>query len=366
MRYWAYLNGEVPGSFSPEQLATVPGFTGTTLVCPAEGEIDEKSWRRAGEFEEIASALAARPEPAPLSAPAVAASAAASVAATAAAAPTPTDVDAMLDSASSKLFHHVADLMKELENRREERALVVSLQRQIAALKDELAQARDRAGADGLKLARLAELEESARKDQTAIESLRSGLQAREQAHNEARASLEKTKNELEATRRRQAEAYNDLAVRNRLVDKLSKDLTDKELSLAKSLGVIRRLEEDLNRLCPSPAALAAAPPLAPAAPPLEPPAVAAVPAAAPILTAAPAPPPVPVAAEPESVRELSVPAAPAPAAPEAPAAPLPTVTADEPPQAPPYLEPPHAADRGKPQQALAAFLKRFFPGQPH
>jgi hypothetical protein len=70
MRYWAYLNGEVPGSFSPEQLAAVPGFTGGTLVCPSEGEIDEKSWRRAGEFEEIARALAVRPGTAPLSAPA--------------------------------------------------------------------------------------------------------------------------------------------------------------------------------------------------------------------------------------------------------------------------------------------------------
>jgi hypothetical protein len=174
-------------------------------------------------------------------------------------------------------------------------------------------------------------------------------------------------KNELEATRRRQAEAYNDLAVRNRLVDKLSKDLTDKELSLAKSLGVIRRLEEDLNRLCPTPAA----------APAAQAPVAAAPSPAASAETASAAAASVPAAPEPiatasavqdaapavEAVRELSVPAAPAA---EAPAAPLPTVTADEPPQAPPYLEPPLPADRARPQQALAAFLKRFFPGQPH
>ena len=52
MRYWAYINGEVPGSFSPEQLAAAAGVTPATLICPAEGEIDEKSWRRAGEFGE--------------------------------------------------------------------------------------------------------------------------------------------------------------------------------------------------------------------------------------------------------------------------------------------------------------------------
>jgi|GEM_PF-2365408 len=369
MRYWAYLNGEVPGSFSPEQLAAVSGFTNATLVCPAEGEIDEKSWRRAGEFEEIARALAARPAPAAASVPAVAAAAAASSTAA------PTDVDSMLDSASSKLFHHVADLMKELENRREERALVVSLQRQVAALRDELAKESQRATMSELKVTRLAELEEAARKDQAAIASLQSSLQTREQAHNDARIALEKMKIELESTRRRQAEAYNDLVVRNRLVDKLSKDLTDKELSLAKSLGVIRRLEEDLNRLCPPPsaaviAAAAVVPLEAPRpAPPIasvstEPIAAPAPTPVAPVLTPAATPAPVdaaaPSAPSPEPVRELSVPAAPTPSGP------LPAVTADEPPQAPPYLEPPLTVAPSKPQQALAAFLKRFFPGQPH
>ncbi|NNN04870.1 MAG: hypothetical protein HKL90_03120 [Elusimicrobia bacterium] len=330
MRYWAYINGEVPGSFSPEQLAAVPGVSNATLVCPAEGEIDEKSWRRAGEFDEVARALAERdaaPAAAPSPAPAAAAAASTAVSAT-------SDVDSMLDSSSAKLFNHVADLMKELEMRREEKALVLSLQRQMTALKDELAQSRDRSAMLELRLLKIGELEETARKDQAVIQSLQSNLQAREKAHEEARQSLDRMKNELEATRRRQFEANTDLSVRNRLVDKLSKDLSDKELALAKALNVIRRLEEDLHRLCPG---LAAAPPVV-----TEP--LASPPEAAPMT-------------------ELSVPAAPKP---PAPSAPLPTVTADEPAPAPAYLEPPHAVEGSKPQLALAALLKRFFPGQPH
>jgi hypothetical protein len=348
MRYWAYINGEVPGSFSAEQLASVSGFTSTTLVCPAEGEIDEKSWKRAGEFEDIANVLAGR---------AVAASAATSELAAAAAAtasvPPTTDVDSMLDSAGSKLFHHVADLMKELENRREERALSVSLQRQVAALKDELNQSRERSSAFELRAQRFAELEESARKDANIIQSLQSSLQAREQAHNEARIALEKMKNELETERRRHAEAVNDLAVRNRLVDKLSKELTDKELSLAKSLGMIRRLEEDLNRLCPTPVEFSPAP--APAEAVAAPEPVARTTEPAPAVRDAPAP-----------LLLLVAPAAPAAAAPTAPAVDLPAYTADDPPAAPPYLEPQAPSEPSKAQQALDAFLKRFFPGRNH
>jgi hypothetical protein len=60
MRYWAYMNGEVPGSFTAAELAALPGFSMTTLVCPAQGEIAEKNWRRAGEFGDVAAALTAR------------------------------------------------------------------------------------------------------------------------------------------------------------------------------------------------------------------------------------------------------------------------------------------------------------------
>jgi hypothetical protein len=363
MRYWAYLNGEVPGSFSPEQLAAMPGVTMTTLVCPADGEIDEKNWRRAGECDEVARALAARAQPARLAAPAEAALL------TTPSTTSAKDVDAMIDAASTKLFHHVADLMKELENRREEKALILSLQRFNAAVKEELAQARERIGALEMSLARMAELEESQRKDQTVISSLQSSLQNREQSLTETRVTAEKLKNELDTARRRNLEAQNDLAIRNRLVDKLSRDLSEKELSLAKSLGVIRRMEEDLNRLCPEVSVPLAAP-RAPAPLPTvaEPPPAAAAPAPTP----APAPE-VPTAQEPvapapteattappdQPVGTLSVPEAPSPA-------PLPVYTADEPPQAPPYLEPAPPTDRPKAQEALVSFLKRLLPGQPH
>src|SRR5438270_11249691 len=33
------LNGEVPGSYAPPELVALAGFSMTTLVCPAEGEI---------------------------------------------------------------------------------------------------------------------------------------------------------------------------------------------------------------------------------------------------------------------------------------------------------------------------------------
>jgi hypothetical protein len=356
MRYWAYMNGEVPGSFTAAELAALPGFSMTTLVCPAQGEIAEKNWRRAGEFGDVAAALTARENAAPLPSAATATAAAAASAST--------DVDAMIDSASSKLFSHVADLMKELESRREEKALITSLQRHIAALKEELAQTRERSNLLELRLPRIAELEETHRKSQAALESLQTSLLTREQALNEARVAAEKNKNEAEAAKRRLQESVNDLAVRNRLVDRLSKDLSEKELSLAKSLGVIRRLEEDLNRLCPDPGSAlpsrAAEAPVRPSesAPPQayarnadEPPAL-----TGPAIPPAPEPLAVPLeASSPEaSPRSMPLPV------------PLTPYTLDEPPTPPPYLEAMPAGERPKAQQALVSFLKRIFPGQAH
>lgn len=302
MRYWVYMNGEVPGSYDPEQLTGLAGFTMTTLVCPAQGEIAEKNWRRAGEFDEIAKLVGARadkaaPPPPPSAGPASSSAA---------------DVDSMLDTASNRLFSHVADLMKELENRREERALSVSLQRQISALKEELSQTRERANMLEMRLPRIAELEEAQRKDHEALQSLQAGLKSREQALNDSRIDAEKLKNELDGTKRRLLETQNDLTMRNRLVDKLSKELSDKELSLAKSLGLIRRMEEDLNRLCPEGLPGASAP-----------------------------------APEPKASAELS------------------SFTTDEPPPTPPYLEP-SPSDRPKAHQALVNLIKKVFPGQPH
>lgn len=335
MRYWTFMNGEVPGSFTAEELAKLPGFSMTTLVCPAQGEIAEKNWRRAGEFGDIAAAVTAREKSMPPPAPAPAPSASPSA-----------DVDAMIDTASTRLFSHVADLMKELENRREEKGLIVSLQRQIAALKEELAQTRERANLLEVRLPRIAELEEAARKDAAALQSLQASLQSRDAALNETRIAGEQNRNDLDAARRRLQETTNDLALRNRLVDKLSKELSEKELSLAKSLGVIRRLEEDLNRLCP-PAEPAPSPRAAlPAGPaPAE-----SVPVEPPALTG----PAIPLAPEPLSQRAVApsgdLPPAPAPLAADEPAAPR----ADEPPGKQPQA-----------QEALVSFLKRVFPNQP-
>jgi hypothetical protein len=353
MRYWAFMNGEVPGSYTAAELAALPGFSMTTLVCPAQGEIAEKNWRRAGEFSDIARAVTERAQAAPP--PASLSSAAAEAVAGSSA-----DVDAMIDGAGTRLFSHVADLMKELESRREEKALILSLQRQIMALKDELTQTRERSNMLEMRLPRIAALEESQRKDQAALESAKTSLQQYEVALNDARITAEKTKNELEATKRRLQETANDLALRNRLVDRMSKELSEKELSLAKSLGLIRRFEEDLERLCPDPAVLAAA-------------------AAARASISAPPSArvsPLPVAAsdgaqaEPPAQAGPSIPPAPEPleaaagaTAGQLPPSPTP-YTLDEPPPTPPYLEPHAPAVEGqKAQGALVDFIKRIFPG---
>src|SRR6184192_4849311 len=109
MKYWVYLKGQVPGSYSPRELASLDEFSVTTLVCPAEGEIREKNWRRSGEFADIIAELqerdAARQPAPPLADVGVVA-----------------DVGAMLDSAGARLFGQVSELMRQLESQREERA----------------------------------------------------------------------------------------------------------------------------------------------------------------------------------------------------------------------------------------------------
>ena len=319
MRYWVYMNGEVPGSYDAGELASLPGFSMTTLVCPASGEIAEKNWRRAGEFGDIAAVLTARERASPPPPPAATATASAAVSAS-------SDVDALIDSASTKLFSHVADLMKELENRREEKGLITSLQRHIAALKEELAQTRERSNLLELRLPRLTELEDAHRKTQAELESLHSGLLTREQSLNEARIAAEKNRNEADTAKRRLEETVSDLAVRNRLVDKLSKELSEKELSLAKSLGVIRRLEEDLNRLCPSPD----------------------------------------LKAQPAAGPERLVPMEPSRAPRPQDSLPSASYTLDEATPLAPYLESMPEGERPKAQKALTSFLKRIFPGQPN
>lgn len=346
------MKGEVPGSFEPAELAALPGFSMTTLVCPASGEIAEKNWRRAGEFEDIAREVTAREAGRPPLAPPQPPVA------------SPSEVDALLDTASTRLFSHVADLMKELETRRDEKSLIVSLQRQISALKEQAAQAREQVTMLEMRVPRIAELEEAQRKDRAALAQLQANLTAREAQLNELRATYERARAELDAAKLRATEANNDLTIRNRLVDKLSHDLSEKELSLAKSLGVIRRLEEDLNRLCPPAEMLKAEPPRAePPAPVrapvrLEP--VAPPPAPTPVLVSAEADLPPSATAAPidppqEPVKVLSVPDLKTPV----------PFTNDEPPPMPPYLEPP-VTQAPKAHEALMGFLRKVFPGQNH
>jgi uncharacterized coiled-coil protein SlyX len=253
MKYWVYMNGEVPGCYTPQELAGLTGFSGTTLVCPAEGEIVEKNWRRSGEFSDILRFVQERDASRP---PAV---------------PGPDalltgDVNALLDSTSARLFGHVSGLMKELETRREERGVLQSVQRQLVELQEQLQRLREKNIELEGRMPRLRELEESSRRDQDRIQMLETAVRGREEGLSELRVQLEKAKTDADAARRRLGDTGNDLAIRNRLVDKLSRDLTEKELSLAKALGLIRRLEEDLHRLTPSEAAIPAAEAAPPAA----------------------------------------------------------------------------------------------------
>ncbi|MDD5656124.1 MAG: hypothetical protein PHF00_02585 [Elusimicrobia bacterium] len=317
MKFWVYINGEVPWCFTPEEISRLPGFAATTLACPAEGEILEKNWRRAGEFQElmpILHELDRRCQPAPPPAP-----------------PDALDVDKLLDSAGNRLFSHVADLMKELETRREEKGLVLALQRQILDLKDQLQQARDHAAQLENRLPRITELEASARKNADRIQALETALATRDGAVTELRIELEKAKNDLEAAKRRGNESANDLSIRNRLVDKLNRDLTEKEVSLAKALGLIRRMEEDLERLCPK--------------------------GASPAQSQSEEPP--------AAGSEIPLPAEPSPAPAQDPkdsAAPMPRTayTTDEPPALPEIMVPPPPGERPQAHNALMDLLKKI------
>lgn len=115
MKYWLYLGGEVPGTYTPAELAALPGVVSATLVCPAEGKILEKNWRPCAEFPDIAAALKQRPPEKPRKPDAHA------------------DLSQFFDSSSQRIYQHVGDLMRELEKQRAE----------IAELKTQLKLARD-------------------------------------------------------------------------------------------------------------------------------------------------------------------------------------------------------------------------------
>ncbi|MBI5883834.1 MAG: hypothetical protein HZB91_12115 [Elusimicrobia bacterium] len=331
MKYWVYLEGEVPGSFTPEQLAAMPDVAPGTLVCPAEGEILEKNWRQAGEFPDLAAALqdrAAKPQPpAEKSQPAPDASEMTPQEAA-------SDVERFLDTSSSKLFRHVSELMRELEVRRDERSLSASLQRQIAELKEALQKSREKAAILEDRMAVVPTLDESVRKNEIHIHGLEDSLKKSETSHAELHVKYETCRMELDNAKRRLTETSNDLNIRNRLVERLNKEMTEKDLALAKALAVIRRFEEEMGRICPETGDVQ------PAEAPRQP--------ALPLL---PAPRPEPVSSAPEAAPPVRQ-----------------AFTTDDPPTAPPPLEPQVPPLQPEAQNALGRFLKKYFSigGQYH
>ncbi|HVA65293.1 MAG TPA: hypothetical protein VNK24_00015 [Elusimicrobiota bacterium] len=241
MKYWVYLNGEVPGCYPAEELVLLPGFSAATLVCPAEGDIEDKNWRRAGEFVDIIKATQSpREQKTPLAAMSADALRAA-------------NADDFLDSAGARLFRHVSDLVGELESFRETKSLVAALQKQMIDAKEELrhSETEKESARENLKKesARLQALQDSMGQGQEERRRLEAEIEARQKSIEDLRLSAARASSDADAAKRRLDDTLKHLAIRNKLVDKLSQDLSDKESSLAKAVDVIRRLEGELERL---------------------------------------------------------------------------------------------------------------------
>ncbi|MFH1726283.1 MAG: hypothetical protein ABII00_16865 [Elusimicrobiota bacterium] len=248
MRYWVYINGEVPGSYEPDELAATPGFTETSMVCPAAGGIEERHWRHAGQLPEILDALRRRvaaERPLPPEAP----EAEAPGAAEPGMAKGPNDI---LSDSSNRLFRHVSELMKELENRRAERALTQSLQRQIVELNNELLAMRERNAYLQERADLIAGFQDREKKLQDNLTRMRSDAAQRERKIDELEGLIVELRRELEETHRGEASVSRGLERQTRVCDDLTKELADKEFTLAKSFGVIRRLEELLGDMLPA------------------------------------------------------------------------------------------------------------------
>lgn len=238
MKYWVYIEGNVPGAYSPDELARISGFSMTTLVCPAEGDIQEKNWRYAGEFTDIAQ-MNRKKSSQPLS-PLSAQNALAGS----------KNPNEALDLAEAKIFLHVKDLMREVESARQSQDLLVSLQNQVEGLRRDLGQGLSEKTVLEKKIAQmekdLARLEKDGREN---VERLEATLKAREESLSEVKADLERMRSQADNAKIQLKEANEDLAIRNGLVNRLSKDLSEKEKSLEKSLEIIRRLEGELKAI---------------------------------------------------------------------------------------------------------------------
>ncbi len=238
MKYWVYIDGKVPGAYSADELWRLSGFSSTTLVCSAEGEIQDKNWRYAGEFSEIVGAgnkQTSRP-PVPPSAQNGLLGA--------------ENPKEALESAEAKIFLHVKELMSEIENARHEKNLLISLQNQVEGMSRDLKQESEEKSSLEKKVAALEkDLSHINKEAQESSERLNALLKGKEEALALVKTELEKERSQSDRLKDQVKELYEDLTIRNGLVDRLAKDLAEKEKSLAQSLGLIRRLEEELRSI---------------------------------------------------------------------------------------------------------------------
>lgn len=243
MKYWVYLNGEVPGSYEAAELAGIPGFGETALVCPSTDQLADRRWERAGAFPDIAEALraAARPPLPPPAAPPVRLEGPARSV-------TP---DEILNDSSQRLFRHVTELMKELENRREERALTQSLQRRVADLSNELTALRERATYLQSRADLIPGFQDREKELQEGLARARADLHETRQGAERLDADLGRALSDLQTARRAIENLKTEACERENLLKDASARLAEKEATLAKAFGVIRRLEESLYELLP-------------------------------------------------------------------------------------------------------------------
>lgn len=243
MKYWIYLNGEVPGSYEPADLAAIPGFGETALVCPSTDNLAERRWERAGAYPDIIEALRGQPK-APLPPPEP-------LPVHITGAPRAVTPDDILNDSSQKIFRHVTELMKELENRREERALNQSLQRRVSELSGELTALRERAGYLQGRADLIGGFQDREREMQEALARARADLHETRAGAARLDADLAQSLAELQTARRAIEQLKSEAGEREGILSDLSRRLSEKEAMLAKAFGLIRRLEESLAELLP-------------------------------------------------------------------------------------------------------------------
>ncbi len=249
MKYWVYMNGEIlPGSYEPDEFVTLPGFLETAMVCPSESGIEDRNWKRAGMFPDILEELRRyqrqnppgppvdpQPEPGPAKNP-----------------------DDILNNASSKIFGHVTGLMKELENRREERALSQSLQRQMIELKNKLQALREKNQhlQERVDLLQGFQKRENKREDkirQLETEARESETEAREKkdALTLLNEKLKALRIEHEKTRKSEIDLSEDLIRQSKTEEEQTAKMAESELQLARAFGIIAKLESMLGDILP-------------------------------------------------------------------------------------------------------------------